>query len=75
MNNRIIENVTLVEIRKEDGAQRYKWGEAYDECMWLTGWNCASRVKVGDKGRLVYRVTPQTGLYWFEKEDERGGEG
>ncbi len=68
MAGRVIENVTLVEIRPEDGAQLYQWGDGWDESLWLTGWNCASRVKVGDKGRLVYRATPQSGLYWFERE-------
>ena len=65
---RVIEGVTLVEIREGDGAQCYKWGDEWNESMWLCGWNCASNVKVGMKGRLVYRVTPQSGLYWFEAE-------
>ncbi len=41
---------TLVEIRKEDGAQRYLSEDG--ETVWITGWPRASNVKVGDTGYL-----------------------
>ena len=67
MAEKIIEGVTLVEKRKQDGAQLYRWGDGPNECMWLCGWNRPSNVSVGDKGRLVYRSTPNYGLYFFER--------
>ena len=68
---RIIENVTLVEVRPGDGAQLYKWGDSFDEELQLCAWNRADNVKVGDKGRLVYRSTASQGLYWFEKNETK----
>lgn len=65
---KIIEDVTLSEIREGDGAQLYVWGGGVDDCLWLTGRNRADNVRVGDKGRLVYRSTASEGLYWFERE-------
>lgn len=83
---KIITGVTLVEIGP-NGEQLYAWGDAPDQSLYLCGYNCASNVKVGDTGRLVYRSTASEGLYWFEKDrslaerireaaaeiDERGG--
>lgn len=74
-------NVELVEIRESDGAQRYEF--PYTETMgkqfkppynsiWLTGFNRASDVKVGDKGVLKYESRScrgmKYGLYFFYKE-------
>lgn len=53
---------TLVEIRS-DGAQRY---EARDgSTIWLTGRNRTSGVQVGDTGKLEYRTSPSSGLWFF----------
>lgn len=64
---KIITGVTLVEIGP-NGEQRYEWGSEPDQSLYLCGYNCASNVKVGDTGRLVYRSTASEGLYWFEKD-------
>lgn len=64
---KIITGVTLVEIGP-NGEQLYAWGDAPDQSLYLCGYNCASNVKVGDTGRLVYRSTASEGLYWFEKD-------
>ena len=63
----VIENVTLEKIR-EDGAQFYKWGETFDDCLWLTGWNRATNVHAGMKGKLEYRTGPGYGLHFFVPE-------
>jgi hypothetical protein len=39
---KVIENVYLAEIRQEDGAQLFTWGEGENECMWLNGVQRAS---------------------------------
>jgi len=67
---KIITGVTLVAIRQGDGAQLYEWGSGSNDCLWLCGRNCASNVKVGDVGRLIYRSTASEGLWWFEKADQ-----
>jgi len=67
--DKIIENVTLIKVRKEDGAQCYTWPNCGLNNVWLSGYNRASNVKVGDKGRLEYRATKSTGLFWFAKEE------
>ena len=65
---KIIAGVTLVEVGP-NGEQLYQWGDdPINNSLWLCGWNCASNVKVGDTGRLVYRSTASHGLYWFEKD-------
>ena len=63
---RVIENARLIEKRTPDGAQLYRWNDNPHDCIWLTGWERPSSVKVGDCGRLVYRVGPTYGLYFFE---------
>jgi len=76
-----IENVTLEEIRKQDGAQKYtfpyvdgmpEWlkplGNATHTQIWLCGWNRASNVKEGMTGKLEYRFTPSSGLYYFIRD-------
>ncbi len=68
---KIIENVELIEIRKEDGAQHYKWGDGITDSLWLMGWTRASNVKVGDRGRLVYKTGPNYGAHFFEKKEEK----
>ncbi len=69
--SRIIENVTLAEIRPGDFAQLYKWSERPEDSIWLTGYNRAANVNVGDRGRFVYKSTASQGLWWFEKETEK----
>lgn len=63
------ENAVLVEIREKDYAQKYEYPteDGGTGCMWFTGWERAQGVKVGDKGKLVYRTGPSYGLYFFEK--------
>ncbi|MHC4071203.1 MAG: hypothetical protein ACYTGS_04085 [Planctomycetota bacterium] len=68
---RVIENVTLVEKRKGDGAQKYRWDDDPMHVVWLCGWNRATNVSVGDVGRLEYRTTPSSGLYWFVPRREQ----
>ena len=63
---RIIENAVLVEVR-DDGAQKFKWGDdSVDDAMWLRFIGCAINPRVGMVGRLVYRKTPTSGLFYFE---------
>lgn len=66
-SEKIVGRCTLVEIRKEDGAQRYELDDGRIE--WLTGWPRASNVKVGDTGVMVYRSTPSYGLHFFRKDE------
>lgn len=65
-----IKPATLIEIRAADGAQHYRTDDG--DTIWLTGWNCAERVKVGMRGTLEYRTTPSEGLWWFRpsKDDQ-----
>lgn len=66
---KVIENARLVEKRKQDGAQCYRWNDNPMDVLWLCGWQRASNVKVGDKGRLTYTVGPgnRYGMHFFEK--------
>jgi len=66
VKGKVIENAKLIEVRAGDGAQCYSWGENPNESLWLCGYNRARGVKVGTVGRLVYRSTQHSGLYWFE---------
>lgn len=62
--------VELIEIRKEDGAQCYK--DTDGDLHWISGWNRASNIKVGDKGKLIYETHPSGswGLHFFHKDGE-----
>ncbi len=60
-------NAVLEEIRKEDGAQKYRTGPGEYDIVWITGWPRASNVRVGDKGQIVYKTSPTWGLNFFEK--------
>lgn len=73
----VIRDVTLVKFEK--GVQTYTWD--HDECpehqrrwkeMQLSGLDRASNVKVGDRGRLVYKTGPTYGMYFFEKQPPPG---
>ena len=65
------ENVTLVRVRPEDGAQFYRWGpDDITQTMWITGWARASNVEPGDKGRLEYRTGKAWGLWFFVRENK-----
>ncbi len=64
--SKLLGRAVLVEIRKEDGAQRYELENGGFE--WITGWPRASNVKVGDTGDLVYRTTTSYGLVFFVKD-------
>ena len=77
----MINNVELAEIRESDGAQRYTFpyvegvsSQFKPPCnsIWLTGFNRATDVKVGDKGVLKYESGSyrgtRYGLWFFYKE-------
>jgi hypothetical protein len=66
MKTGLIIKVVLVEIRAVDYAQCYT--DADGDFHWLTGWNKASNVKVGDRGVLIYESTNRYGLHFFHKE-------
>ena len=79
-----INNVTLTEIRSVDYAQKYTFpfvddlpGRYKPPCnvVWLMGWNRASNVKVGDKGKLVFksgnRGSDEYSLFFFIKPDNQ----
>lgn len=66
----VIENVVLIAIRREDGAQCFRWSSNPVDCMWLCGIDRSSGLKVGDKGRLVYNCTTNRGGYTFQREGE-----
>ena len=74
MNNPVIENAVVDFVTPTNGQQRimYTLNEKTD-WMWLVGINRAIGVVVGDKGRLVYKTTANSGLWYFEKYKE--GEG
>jgi len=62
---------TVVQIRKEDGAQVVQFDDPpqpFLQPVWLCGRNRTRGVDVGDRGYLVYRVTPPEGLWWFVEE-------
>jgi hypothetical protein len=65
---KVIENVYLAEIRQEDGAQLFTWGEGENECMWLNGVQRAYGVQVGERGRLEYRCSASWCWWAFIKE-------
>ena len=66
---KVIGRCILVEIREGDYAQKYEYENG--DVEWLSGWNRASNVKVGDKGLMVYRSTPSWGLSFFVKDKMR----
>ena len=70
----VIENAIVDFITPSNGQQRvmYTLNERTDY-IWLVGINRAIGVVVGDKGRLVYKTTANSGLWYFEKYKE--GEG
>jgi hypothetical protein len=66
--SKVINNVLLSEINPKNGTQKYVWGDDVTNVMYLSGFNRASNVKVGDRGKLVYKSTASSGLYWFSKD-------
>jgi len=64
-----IANAELVEIRKQDGAQKYKLDRIVlnSDIAWISGWPKTSNVAVGDKGKIVYRSNQSWGLHFFIK--------
>jgi hypothetical protein len=60
-------DATLVEIRKEDGAQRYRFGPGRDDIVWLCGPDRPQGAKLGDKGDLVYSSDGSRGRWIFHK--------
>ena len=67
-SEKVVGRATLIEKRKEDGAQKYELEDGKVE--WITGFPWASNVKVGDTGVLVYRTTPSYGLVFFVKDKD-----
>jgi len=67
----VIENAIVDFITPSSGQQRvmYTLNERTDY-TWLVGINRAIGVVVGDKGRLVYKTTTNSGLWYFEKYKE-----
>lgn len=64
-----VANAELVEIRKVDGAQKYKLDRQINgfDIDWISGWARASNVKVGDKGKIIYCSSASWGLHFFLK--------
>ena len=56
----------LIVVDYKAGVQTYLRADGEEEH--LMGWNRASNVKVGDRGRLVYRTGRNYGLPFFEKD-------
>lgn len=73
MAPKIIEQVTLSEIRAGDGAMLFTWTPNPDDPpgsqgrMWLSGLQRPTNVKVGAQGRLVPDSTPAQLWYRFEQ--------
>lgn len=70
----VIQNVTLLQIRKQDGAMLFTWQKPNnhgDTQIWLCGWNRPCNVKVGDKGHLELRSRPNWLLHFFVKEESQ----
>jgi hypothetical protein len=65
---RDLANAELIEVRPGVG-QLYKLDRPVVkfDTVWLSGITMASNVKVGDKGKLVYRSGASYGLYFFVK--------
>ena len=66
-----VANAELIEIRPQDGAQKYKLDRPVNgfDVDWITGWPRASNVKVGDKGKIIYHSTNSYGLHFFVKDE------
>jgi hypothetical protein len=74
MNNPVIENAVVGFVTPTNGQQRIMYTlNGRTDWIWLVGINRAIGVVVGDKGRLVYRTTPNSALWYFERYKE--GEG
>lgn len=73
MAPKIIEQVTLSEYRKADGAMLFTWTPNPDDPpgsqgrMWMRGVERPTNVRVGDQGRLVPEQTSSHFGYRFEK--------
>jgi hypothetical protein len=60
-----IDNVTLVEI-----GETYQLYKNSERTVKLSYYNRASRVQVGDTGKLVFRQS-KWGTYWFVKDETK----
>lgn len=66
---KIIKNVRCIEVNKQEHIfEAPDIGQAdHLKHFILTGWNRPSNIKTGDLGTMVYKITPNHALWWFEK--------